>query len=120
MIALLAKLVAGCTYVDVPGRFTLIDTKDNSVKLDAASYDPATRGVVLKGFELTNNASGPINAYAALIAQALDRLDALVGRVAAAQAAAASAAASQPAPDARFDRLLSALEAYLRLHPLPP
>ncbi len=74
-------LLAGCTWLSVPGRFTLLDTKDNSVQLEYGKYDPATRTAELKGFALTNNASGPINAWLTGLARLLDQLDILTRRV---------------------------------------
>lgn len=69
---------AGCTYVSVPGKFTLLDTKDNSGKIAKLTRDPNTGELTLEGFELVNNASGPINAYSALVTGLVEQLRALM------------------------------------------
>lgn len=110
LVAGLLKLVGGCTYVSVPGRFTLIDTKDNSVKLDQAAYDPNAHGVTVKGFELQNKASPVIEQTFIGLNNLAAQLNLLAGRLVELQTAAPTTASSQPARDDRLDHLLALLE----------
>ena len=110
LVAALLKLVGGCTYVNVPGRFTLIDTKDNSVKIDAAAYDPNTHGVTVKGFELQNKASPILEQTFVGLNNLAAQLNLLAGRLVELQTSAPTTASSQPARDERLNRLLDLLE----------
>jgi hypothetical protein len=65
----LAVATFGCTHFALAApnglRVSFWDSKDNAIKLDEGTYDPETKTLRLAGLGVTNNASGPINAYMA-------------------------------------------------------